>query len=85
MWDQFSETYTKVDTTPQSFYLAIVNILHLQDADNILEVGAGGCLLLNYALEIKKREAYYFATDLSDKMLGIGRRRLSSTLEKYGT
>lgn len=41
------------DITPQSFYFPIVNMLNLQNANNILEVGAGACLMIYYALEIK--------------------------------
>lgn len=41
--------------------------------------------LLPYALEIKNKDAKYYATDLSEKMLEVGKKRLQDSLEKYGS
>lgn len=72
MWDGMSLVYPEFDSTPQSFYYSIINILDIGKAKHILEVGCGRCLLVPYCLRLKNKEATYLATDLSPKMLALG-------------
>ncbi len=58
-----------MDSAPQTFYFSLINILKLQEAHNILEVGCGRCTLLPFALQLKSPEASYLATDLTPNMI----------------
>lgn len=54
-----------MDAAPQTFYYTLSNMLKLDQAKNILEVGCGAGKLLSTALDLKNPDASYYATDLS--------------------
>ena len=48
-----NQVYSEIDSTPQTTYFSLINILQLQSANSILEVACGRCLLVPYALQLK--------------------------------
>lgn len=84
MWEgPLSSMYVGFDCMPSSFYYSLVSVLNLHEANHILEVGCGRCLLVPYSLGIKRPEATYLATDLSAKMIEFGHKRLQENLNSY--
>lgn len=83
MWDNMTVIYPGFDSAPQSFYYALVNMLDIPTAKNILEIGCGRCILVPHCLELMNEEASYLATDLSHKMVELAEQKLKSTLKKF--
>ena len=52
-WANIASVYIPQDSTAQTFYFSLINILKLQEAKNILEVGCGRCALLPYTFQLK--------------------------------
>lgn len=80
MWDNMTVMYPDFDCAPQSFYYAIMNMLDLSKAKNILEVGCGRCIFVPHCLELISPEATYLATDLSPKMIELAQERIKKGL-----
>ena len=76
MWDNMTAVYPDFDFSPQSFYYGVINMLKMQKAKNVLEVGCGRCLLVPYCLELMSPDATYLATDLSPKMIEHAKARI---------
>jgi cyclopropane fatty-acyl-phospholipid synthase-like methyltransferase len=57
--------YQVTDSAPQTFYYTLSNMLKLNEAKNILEIACGCGLLIPQTLDLKKQDAFYYATDLS--------------------
>lgn len=83
MWDNMTVIYPSFDSAPQAFYFGIINMLQIEKAKNILEVGCGRCLLVPYCLELMSPEASYWATDLSPKMIEAAQQKMQSYLDKF--
>ncbi|EGR29352.1 ubie coq5, putative [Ichthyophthirius multifiliis] len=46
-------------------------MVEIEKRNSILEVGAGGGYLLNHAMQRKKKNAQYIATDLTEAMIKV--------------
>lgn len=75
-WDSFSDNYITQDNGTNVFYLSLLNLLRVENRSSILEVGAGAGFLYQHTMNLKKPEAKYTATDLSEKMLSLMLKRL---------
>ncbi|EWS73174.1 UbiE/COQ5 methyltransferase (macronuclear) [Tetrahymena thermophila SB210] len=75
-WDENSDNYLSQDSGANGFYYTLINMLKIEKRMNILEVGAGGGFLYNHSLNRKHPNSNYYATDLSDSMLGILCKRI---------
>lgn len=82
-WTMMSDVYVKLDSSPQTFYYTLVNVMKLHEAKNILEVGCGKCLFLPYALQLKPQETPYLASDLTPKMIDHANQYLQGLLTQY--
>jgi len=51
-------------------------MLKLSEAKNILEVGCGGGKLISHVLDLKSEDTLYYATDISEEMIGFAKNRL---------
>ena len=76
--------YHNIDPCMQTFYYTLVNMMRLNKAKHIYEVGCGTGKLLPYTMGIKPEEATYLATDISDKMVETTRNCLSTYLHRLG-
>jgi hypothetical protein len=54
-----------MDSSPQTFFYTLTNLLKLQESKNILEIGCGAGKLISTVLDLKTPETYYYATDVS--------------------
>lgn len=63
--------YQKFDSTMQTFFYTLINMLGLDQAHHILEVACGTGKLLPLALNLKPIEATYLATDLCTNMIQL--------------
>lgn len=68
-WEQTNPNYASLDSAPQTFFYTLTNMLKLDQAKNILEVGCGAGKLLSTVLDLKNPDATYYATDLSEAMV----------------
>lgn len=82
-WEQTNPNYASLDSAPQTFFYTISNMLKLDQAKNILEVGCGAGKLLSTILDLKNPEASYYATDLSEAMVEQSKKRLEAHFAKY--
>jgi SAM-dependent methyltransferase len=76
--------YHNIDPVMQTFYYTLVNMLRLNKARHIYEVGCGTGRLLPYTVGIKSEESTYLATDISDKMIESTRSSLTTSLKRLG-
>jgi len=72
-----------MDSGPQAFFYTLSNMMKLSEADNILEIGCGAGKLLSTVLDLKKPDASYLATDLSENMVNEAKKRLKAHFDKY--
>jgi len=70
-WDKFSSNYNNIEPSMNSYYYTLASMLRIEQRKAILEVGAGSGYLYNHSLALKKHNAAYVATDISDAMLEI--------------
>lgn len=75
-WEVQHPNYAAMDSSPQTFFYTLTNILKLDQARNILEVGCGAGKLLSTVLDLKSPETNYLATDVSEAMVNESRKRL---------
>jgi len=65
-----------MDAAPQTFFYTLTNLLKLNEAKNVLEVGCGAGKLLSTVLDLKSPETTYLATDVSEGMIKQAKHRL---------
>ena len=82
-WNKFSDFYEKMDSTPQTFYFTLLQMLNIESAKNILEVACGTGRMLPMMLNMKDPNTKYLATDISEKMVEKTRERLKHNLSLY--
>ena len=82
-WANLAEFYADHDSTAQTFYFSLLNILKVHQAKNILEVGCGRSTLLPHAIQLKNPKAHYLATDISPEMLALGDKFLREHFAMY--
>lgn len=68
----------------QTFYYSLVNMLNIGNAEHILEIASGIGRMLPYAVNLKKTECTYLASDISEIMMELSRKFLESHLQKLG-
>ena len=76
--------YNSFDSTMQTFYYTLVNMLQLQESKHILEIACGIGKMIPYAVTQKKDEATYLATDLSENMVEMAEAFIDNHLKKFG-
>ena len=54
-WDKFAPVYTLSDSSNQTFFYTLVNMLQVGSAKHILEIGCGAGKLIPYLLHLKER------------------------------
>ena len=64
-WQSFANLYSTFDLTMHTFYYTLINVLQVQNAKHVLEIGCGTSKLLPIAVQLKQKECTYTATDLS--------------------
>jgi SAM-dependent methyltransferase len=84
LWNGLAPTYSNYDSVMQTFYYTLVNMLKLNKAHHIYEVGCGTGRLIPYTIGLKPEDCTYLATDLSDKMVESSRHFLASYINKLG-
>ena len=82
-WNNFSPKYSTFDLGPQTFYYSFASIMELHKASNILEVACGNGKLLHFALDLKKNECGYLASDLAPSMVSQAQQNLKQHFEQY--
>lgn len=70
-WNNMAGIYQKFDSTMQTFFYTLINMLQLEHAHHILEVACGTGRLLPLALTLKPIETTYLATDLCTNMIQL--------------
>ena len=83
-WNNFAPAYSKFDSTTQTFYYTLIHMLDLPTASHILEIACGTGKLLPLAINLKKKETTYLATDLTRAMIDHANDRLQQYIEKAG-
>lgn len=63
-WNSFAPIYNTFDTTMQTFYYTLINMLNISKASHILEIACGTGKLLPLAVSLKPQKCTYLATDL---------------------
>jgi len=53
-WNGFANGYNQIDSSMQTFYYTLINMLNINSAKHILEIGCGTGKLLPYALSVKQ-------------------------------
>jgi SAM-dependent methyltransferase len=76
--------YSHIDPVMQTFYYTLVNMMRLNKARHIYEVGCGTGRLLPYTMGIKPEDCTYLAIDISDKMVETTRNNISTYLQRLG-
>jgi ubiquinone/menaquinone biosynthesis C-methylase UbiE len=76
--------YKLQDSTMQTFYYTLINMLALPTANSILEIACGTAKLLPLALSLKPNHCHYTATDLSPMMIELAKETLQEYLNKMG-
>lgn len=72
-----------MDSAPQTFFYTLTNLMKLQEAKNILEIGCGAGKLISTVLDLKPASTSYTATDLSQGMVKQSENRLRVNFQKY--
>jgi len=80
MWDNFAPLYSLTDSTMQTFYYTLINMLDITKASNILEIACGTGKLLPLAISTKPIQCKYLASDLSDTMIEFTKLTLTRYL-----
>lgn len=84
LWNGIAPTYTSYDSVMETFYYTLVNMLKLNKARHIYEVGCGTGRLIPYTIGLKPEDCTYLATDLSEKMIESARHFLGNYIHRLG-
>ena len=82
-WDNLSDIYADIDGGMNNYYFTLANLMDIGNANNILDVGCGRCLLLPHVLNAKPEKCSYLATDLSPHMIQLAHEYLRSYFSRY--
>lgn len=75
-WNNMSSVYQYFDSSMQSFFYTLINMLQLDKSKHILEVACGTGKLLPFAMSLKSKETTYLATDISANMIELAKVNL---------
>lgn len=68
-WNDYTPDYNVFDLAPQTFYYSLSSLMQLHKANNILEVACGTGKLLSFAMDRKKQDCAYLASDIATNMV----------------
>lgn len=68
-----------------TFLLSLTNLMKLQEASNILEIGVGAGGHLSYMLNNKSSTASYYAIDISTTMIELSYKKLKENFMLYNS
>lgn len=71
------------DLAPQTFYYSLSSLMQLHKAENILEVACGTGKLLSFAMDRKRKECQYLASDIASNMVEKSKDNLRQHFLKY--
>ena len=82
-WDSIAESFNKFDFPQQNSYFSLLYMTELWKANNILEIGCGAGKMIPMALNMKRTEAGYLATDLSPVMIDLAKGNVKKHYEMF--
>ncbi|CAK92818.1 unnamed protein product (macronuclear) [Paramecium tetraurelia] len=82
-WDSFSDKYARrIQKNTSVFFMTLLNMLHYEEANSILDAGCGAGYLHQHMLNQKKPEAHLYGFDLSSEMVRRAGARMKRSLNK---
>ncbi|CAD8118630.1 unnamed protein product [Paramecium sonneborni] len=87
-WDNFSDKYARrIQKNTSVFCMTLLNMVHYEEADSILDAGCGAGYLHQHMINQKKTEAHLYGFDLSSEMVKRAGARMKRFLkqEKIGS
>ncbi|CAD8114896.1 unnamed protein product [Paramecium sonneborni] len=87
-WDDYSDKYARrIQKNTSVFCMTLLNMLHYEEVENILDAGCGAGYLHQLMINQKKVEAHLYGFDLSSQMVKRAGARMKRFLnqEKIGS